>query len=502
MTNKPAIVKSVLAGLAITQVIATIHVFQSNWRLHQTLTAIDAAGWLAVPTGKVMATLTQLKPAFCGGLFFTLTVGCGLTLLSTGLFWLQVRVFNGNKYISGAIFVLWAALLIRLNIDGPVLLENLYFLFIPLATAFGAIRWQAKQEDQEERKSTIFRIMPVLPVILLALMWWSQAGDGMFLRIRDNLLLSNPVGRFINDFYYKYTLYPAEAFKPTHQKTLKSYRPEVDGERGPGSQKRLENTLARYDYLRIDGQLRPDLRSTWENNVLVFKNIQENRISMPFKDFFAQPKDALIKLSQRGDRLAFFRKFTFYSLLLGFPVVLYILFFTLWELLIGLWLSPSSARLITAGICFAAGVGALVPVWQAQRVVVDEKHLTKALESQNWKVRSKAIRLIHDEGKDIASQEFTGYEDILHSQSIVEQYWLARALGTSRARRAHNDLLGLLDNTCPNVVCQAYYALGQRGDKRAIDPIIAKMKTSDHWYTQWYGYRALKALGWRQTRSR
>jgi HEAT repeat protein len=60
--------------------------------------------------------------------------------------------------------------------------------------------------------------------------------------------------------------------------------------------------------------------------------------------------------------------------------------------------------------------------------------------------------------------------------------------------------LTFLDDPCPNVVSMAFYALGQRGDKRAIKEIIKKIQMSDDWYNQWYAYKALRNLGWKQNR--
>jgi hypothetical protein len=61
-----------------------------------------------------------------------------------------------------------------------------------------------------------------IPVIVLALLWTSQIDSRFFVDFRDVLLLSNPVGTKINDFYYDYTLFPAEVFKSLEQKLLKT----------------------------------------------------------------------------------------------------------------------------------------------------------------------------------------------------------------------------------------------------------------------------------------
>jgi hypothetical protein len=47
----------------------------------------------------------------------------------------------------------------------------------------------------------------------------------------------------------------------------------------------------------------------------------------------------------------------------------------------------------------------------------------------------------------------------------------------------------------------AYHALGRRGDRRAIPEILYRIRISPNWYEQGYAYRALKALGWVQSRT-
>ena len=88
------------------------------------------------------------------------------------------------------------------------------------------------------------------------------------------------------------------------------------------------------------------------------------------------------------------------------------------------------------------------------------------------------------------------------SPHVSERYWVARALGVSRKPETYRDLVTLLDDHHPNVVSMAFYALGQRGDRRAVREILSRMKISTDWYNQWYAYKALRALGWKQTKSK
>jgi hypothetical protein len=129
-----------------------------------------------------------------------------------------------------------------------------------------------------------------------------------------------------------------------------------------------------------------------------------------------------------------------------------------------------------------------------------EKNLQDAMGSTYWQDRVAALKLIQQNRLEIG--DYHSYKDMLNSPNIPERYWLARVLGTSRRPETYKDLLVFLDDPYPNVVCMALYSLGQRGRKRIVREIVKRIEISDHWYEQWYAYRALRTLGWTQTRSK
>jgi len=122
------------------------------------------------------------------------------------------------------------------------------------------------------------------------------------------------------------------------------------------------------------------------------------------------------------------------------------------------------------------------------------------LQSGHWQDRVAALKTM--ERKTIDIGDFRAYQGLLTSPHIPERYWVARVLGRSRRPETYPPLLLMLNDSSPNVVSMALYGLGQRGDPRAINEILSWMGTSDHWYCQWYAYRALRALGWKQSKSR
>jgi hypothetical protein len=74
-----------------------VHVYLSNLGVHDKTQSLKDAGYLIVPNSHVLSSLLELKPAVFGGLFFTLSIGVFLTLVSLFAAWLRRRDFAGRK---------------------------------------------------------------------------------------------------------------------------------------------------------------------------------------------------------------------------------------------------------------------------------------------------------------------------------------------------------------------------------------------------------------------
>jgi hypothetical protein len=127
---------------------------------------------------------------------------------------------------------------------------------------------------------------------------------------------------------------------------------------------------------------------------------------------------------------------------------------------------------------------------------IELKDIPRALASESWQEEVAALRIIERKGLEVSS--FQPYPRLLASPHIAVRYWLVRGLAMSRRPETYRDLLAFLDDPHPNVVSMAFYGLGQRGDWRAVSEMLTRIKASDHWYNQWYAYKALRALGWKQ----
>lgn len=142
------------------------------------------------------------------------------------------------------------------------------------------------------------------------------------------------------------------------------------------------------------------------------------------------------------------------------------------------------------------GLILLMPLWRTNSQPMSHEYLSRTLESENRFVRLTALKKIREGHLD--PSRFSAYKPILTSSNTAERYWLAKSLHISESDRTYEDLLNFLEYPSPVVVSAALFSLGQRGEKKVIPKILKRIKTSDHWYVQWYAYKALKSLGWKQ----
>jgi hypothetical protein len=220
---------------------------------------------------------------------------------------------------------------------------------------------------------------------------------------------------------------------------------------------------------------------------------------IPLNQFLSDSPKILQKFSQRMDRNTAFRQFTFLSLLIGFPVLIYMVLHAVLFYLFFLLLGRKAAALAASIMCLLIGISVLVYFQLNRSANINFNDVSHALESEHWQTRVAALKTIRQEKLEIA--DYKAYPRLLKSRIPQERYWLVRTLAISRRSSTYDDLLTFLNDKNTNVRCMAFYALGLRRNPSAIKPILARIKISDNWYSQMYAYNALRSLGWKQTRS-
>ena len=492
----------VFSGLILAQSVATLQVYLSNIAFLDKLTALQKAGYLTIPNPPVMDALTRWGPAFFGGLFFTLTVGVAVTLAALFTAWMRIRFFPEGRAFPAVSAVLWAGILVWLNRNGWVPLASAYFVVIPPAVFFLARRRVQASAGGESGRRILLHLGCIL---ILSALGADRINPGMFTRIRDHLLLTNPPGLAVNNFYYRYTLYPAQVFKSPSQDLIRTafLDPNTGGSVADG----LKKTLIRLDYPVIDSPNTADVVILQDGKNLKFLHKEEPILSITPAAFLESPRETLETFSRRVDRYGPFRRVTFWSLMAVSGLFVYFSlylpgFFLAWLCgrCISLRLSkPVPVSAMAAVLCVGTGIGVLTAAVSTAPPALPPAALGTRLASPDPEDRIAALQYLH--GRKIDIGPYGVHRKMAKSAHMPERYWLARALHHSRSRRTYDTNLDLLNDPQMNVAYMAYLALGRRGDRRAVAEILVRLKSEDRWYVQLYAYKALRRLGWRQTGS-
>jgi hypothetical protein len=463
----------------------------------ENVSALNQSGYLTIPSFKAIESINTIGPTVFGGLFFTLSTGALLTMATVVALWIWNNLSRRSRTVLILLLIIWTASLVKVNANGLSLFGSLYFFLIPAAISL--VYHVCRPKTSDFRKSYT-RLLPLYPLVLLALIWGIQADRQLFINIRDFLLLSNPVGKSVNDYYYRYTLYPAEAFKSQEQKLQRPIK-LIDIE--PVALKRKLEAQMRYrDYLAVGTDETADIQITHKENRLQWLYNGQPILSVSPESFFTNPVDVFKQYSRKTDRSAFLRTVTFFGILLAFPILLYCCVYGTLRLLAGLFLQPLGATLLASILCFGIGIILLIPVYQGSQRPVAKENLAEALNAEDWRDRVAGLKLVEQLKLEITA--YSTYEKSMTSRHLPERYWLSHALGLSHEDHTIDDLIKLLNDPQNNVVCQALYALGQRGKSRKpeiIDTILLKIRTTNDWYVQRYAYLALRSLGWWQPAS-
>jgi len=485
----------ILAGMAVCQVIASLQVYFSNIALFDTLSAVREAGYLAIPNQLVADRLLQWATAIRGGLFFTLSVGAGLILVSMAAAWIWEVSGRHSRLLRLALLWLWATPVLFMNVRGLNLFASSYFLLIPPIVFVLTRRFMPIAFKHLDGRRAAFH---AAAFCLLAMAWFTQYDDHLFTDLRDHLLLTNPIGRKVNQFYYRYTLYPAEAFKSLQQKTMRTVH--IAPSLSSVQRHSLEKALLAADFLPLPAGKPVDLTITRRRERLILSNNNREILQTTVGELVTRTGNLLQTYSNRCDRNGTLRFLTFLSLLLGFPTLLYILLYTVFHLVLRAIFRCRHSAVLASLLCLLVGLGVLGIFHDSRSQSVSRKELSTALASNRWQRRVAALKLIEKSGIDVS--QFGAYSELFDGMLPQERYWLAKALAVSRNPATIKDLLQLVDDENLNVRSMAYKALGNRSNRRVQRDILERIPISGSWYVQAYAYRSLRALGWQQKKSR
>ena len=254
--------------------------------------------------------------------------------------------------------------------------------------------------------------------------------------------------------------------------------------------------LADNGYLTVPDAESVDLVLKANKGNIELANGNRILVQTSLKNFMDNPGHVLKSFSKNSDLFLFFRQVTFLSLLVAFPIILYVFLNALFYRLAVLFLRPGRAFVVAGLACLLAGCLMILPVRAGMQSSVTTDRIPELLKSEKWQDNLAALTsLVRQKHRFPLRVQAS---DLAASPRIPVRYWLARSLAQNTGSETYTILMKLMDDPQPIVACQALYSLGKRKETHSIRNVIEKINQSDHWYVQWYGYNALKALGWRQ----
>lgn len=212
MKKHLAFLYSVLFSMLWCGVVGLIRTRYASLHLLEKNKALLESGRVALPGAGHIDTLASWAPAFAGALFFALALGVGYGAVSFlyGYQWRRIP----RRFWS------WAALPLAI-LPFVALYRNEWdtHVALTLAGATGVIfGLKAEGEAAFDRKKALTAVLAAI-LIAIGFLPWATAREGAFTRIRDTVLLNFDALRPVSDFYYRWTLYPAEAIKPVDIRT-------------------------------------------------------------------------------------------------------------------------------------------------------------------------------------------------------------------------------------------------------------------------------------------
>jgi len=303
---------------------------------------------------------------------------------------------------------------------------------------------------------------------LAALVPWATAPEGPFTRLRDQWLLPTPVGSLVNDFYYRWTLYPAEALKPLAARSQPTVQvtPEV-----PRPLRDAFCAQAReIGPLCVDTPEAADLAAVPEGEGPA---LALGAARIPWPRARASQRGAWRDFSEATDSRSALRHATRTALFFGCPLALCWAFSSLAASAGGLFglgrrglLAAHVVAALLAASLFSAGLAE--PSLEAERAALTDPSPDPA-----------AIR------------RYAASDD------PVARFYAVRAAG--RAGREQQDLLvDALSDPVINVRYAAAEALGLTGGDRAVEALREVLGSPEAWYVKERAYSGLWRLGWRQ----
>ena len=454
----PPVLLSQLWGLLCGAALGAVRTQQAAAHLLAKNRLLEDAGLPHLPGAGHWEVLSSSAPSWAGALFFGLSLGLGAGSLCA--VWCRVTrgiPGPGGRWLPRLVLVLP---LPALAAGDPALAGCL------LAIAGGSL---ALHRAAQPPRPLVWRLV-LLTICVGGLVPWALAPEGPFTRLRDQVLFASPAGLAVDQFYYRWTLYPAEVLKPLAAKTqplaaVSPELPEPQRRRWCGDAQRL-GVLCVDEVDAVPGV---DLTVAPEAGSVV---LVSGAARLPWPQGAADQKETWQQFSVARDANRGLRRATGIALFVGCPL--------------GLCWFLSSAALGLASV-FPAGHRHRLASAVLATVVAGGLGAAGWADPEVATLRAGLLELPPSTPEELGRH--------LRSPRVVERFYAARAarhLGPA----AQAPLLEALGDPAINVRYAAAQALGEVGGTTARVILDELLRNPEEWYVKERAYASLRRIGW------
>lgn len=248
----------------------------------------------------------------------------------------------------------------------------------------------SKTQLKNLRNSFIYFSIFIAALTVSALILITLADKSIFLKARDYLLLSNRPGIAINNFYYTYTPYAAQAINTPFQKQVKScwIDPEIAEQENPAV------LVSRFGWFNTPNRADSSflIKKSSEDN-LIFQYNNKNILSVSLKDFHQNPAAYLKQYSKKTDPAFFIRFLCTAGLFTGLPAFCFIVLFWFIFLVCSKFLTKKNAMFLSGTLISGLTMISLLYLNSANRPA-DIKDIQKLLKEASINVKCASIKAL------------------------------------------------------------------------------------------------------------
>lgn len=473
-----------LTGLCTCQLLATVQLYCFSIDLRSRVE--DAIGFFPgfIPNNAVLQDACSITGILAGALFFTATLGCGLSLLGLVVSYL-IKSTSRFRLPAFLLFIVTGVFcLFKLNINGFSPFGTAYIIFIPL-TIYQVGKKVSAETGLICPGNGIWTGAVIIMVFATAV--WVQNGNRSFTVVRDRLLLTNTPGVFATQFYYRYSYLAGASIRSFGQNPFGTWVP--DSSLKKSGHDGIFALMYQHGYRQVRNPVHADLILGFDGRNLVLGHAGEPVLAVSPEQFVNLPAHFLKRFNMDADRHQLLRLLSYYSLLIGLPSVFGIFLFSGLRVSAGLFLSDHRAGIIASGIMLIAAACLIYGLSSMPHESISRIGLVKKLSSADGRKRQAAYEALRRQNLDIG--RFVGPDKLAASQYIPDRLWLATLLADSQHSERGSVLMRLIDDPILPVSCRAMRSLGQPGVNLGMSNLKQKVNTTTSWYLQECAHQSL-----------